>query len=148
MTLTLTRWIGVLAAVASIAGGVVALGYASERRDAEPIGPGDAVVELTSEHSRFVPDRLVVRSGTTVRFVINNTDPIGHELILGDEAVHARHATGTEAHHPPVPGEVSLNANSTASTTFRFDSPGRVEFACHLPGHYDFGMHGTVVVKA
>ena len=79
---------------------------------------------------------------------ILNTDPIGHELIVGDEATHARHATGSEAYHPPVAGEVSVPANSVASTVFRFDSPGHVEFACHLPGHYAFGMHGQIIVRS
>ena len=141
------RWSVPLLASASIAGGVAALGYASERNAESVLGPGDAVVEMTSEHSRFVPDRIVVQAGTTVRFVVDNTDPIGHELIVGDESVHARHANGTEAHHPAVPGEVSIGPNETASTSYRFDVPGRFEFACHLPGHYAFGMHGTVSVQ-
>ena len=24
--------------------------------------------------------------------------------------------------------------------------PGEVEYACHLPGHYEFGMRGTITV--
>ena len=60
--------------------------------------------------------------------------------------MHARHATGHEAFHPPVPGEVSVPADARASTTYAFHAPGPVEFACHLPGHYQYGMHGTVVV--
>ena len=29
-----------------------------------------------------------------------------------------------------------------------FDEPGTVEMACHLPGHYDFGMRGEIDVVA
>jgi uncharacterized cupredoxin-like copper-binding protein len=61
-------------------------------------------------------------------------------------AVHVRHREGTEAWHPPVPGEVSVEAFSRGVTTYTFDEPGRVEIACHLPGHYDHGMHGEVTV--
>ena len=46
----------------------------------------------------------------------------------------------------PVVGEVSVPADARASTTYAFHAPGPVEFACHLPGHYQYGMHGIVLV--
>lgn len=110
--------------------------------------PGVATVEMTMRHSRFLPAVLEVERGTTVRFELRNTDPIDHELIVGDEAVHARHRVGRERHHHgDVPGEVSVPAGATASTTYRFDTPGRVVFACHLPGHEAYGMTGVVKVR-
>jgi uncharacterized cupredoxin-like copper-binding protein len=33
-----------------------------------------------------------------------------------------------------------------AITTFTFDEAGTFEFACHLPGHYEFGMRGVIEV--
>ena len=77
-----------------------------------------------------------------------NRDPIGHELIVGDGEVHARHELGNEPTHPPVPGEVSVAAHSRASTTYAFHEPGTVLYACHLPGHFAYGMRGRVVVEA
>ena len=50
----------------------------------------------------------MVQQGTTLRIVVDNGDPIGHELIVGPPEVHARHADGTEAAHRPVPGEVTV----------------------------------------
>ena len=136
-----------LAAAAAV---TAVAGYAIGARAAGPggdvLGPGQVSVELGIEHSRFSFDRLKVRPGTTVRFEVRNTDPITHELIVGDDAVHRRHATGTEASHPPVPGEVSLGPHETGSTTYTFEQPGTVAFACHLPGHLDYGMRGEVVV--
>lgn len=134
-----------------VAGLVASTGYGIEAARADdhahgPLGPGDVTIRLGIEHSRFDLDEIRVVAGTRVRFVVDNTDPIAHELILGGPEVHARHESGTHPSHPPVPGEVSVAANARAVTTFRFDEPGRVDFACHLPGHYDFGMHGTVVV--
>jgi uncharacterized cupredoxin-like copper-binding protein len=81
-----------------------------------------------------------------VRFVVVNHDPIGHELIVGGPDVQARHANGHEAYHPPVNGEVSVPADGRASTTYVFHEPGPVEYACHLPGHYQYGMHGIIEV--
>jgi uncharacterized cupredoxin-like copper-binding protein len=103
-------------------------------------------VVLTVRHSRFVPDRVAVAPGATVRFIVRNDDPIDHEFIVGPETVHLRHETGTEARHGAVPGEVSLPAGETAETTYTFAGPGPVAFACHLPGHLAFGMKGVVEV--
>jgi uncharacterized cupredoxin-like copper-binding protein len=102
-------------------------------------------VHITIHYSSFAPDSLDVDPGETVRFVIRNTDPIDHEFILGDEEVQLAHELGTEAHHAPRPGEVSVPAGETVVTTYNFpETPGELIFGCHLPGHYDFGMHGTV----
>ena len=142
------RWVAavvVAAAVATAAGyGVVAATSGPARQ--EVLGPGDVTVQVDVEHSLFAPDRLRVAEGTRVRFVVVNGDPLHHELIVGPPDVHARHAEGTEAEHPSIPGEVSVDLNATAVTTYTFDEPGTVEFACHLPGHYEHGMRGTVEV--
>jgi len=104
-------------------------------------------VHITIHYSSFAPDSLEVDPGETVRFVIRNTDPIDHEFILGDEHVQLVHEEGTEAHHAPRPGEVSVPAGETVVTTYTFpETPGELIFGCHLPGHYDFGMHGSLTI--
>jgi uncharacterized cupredoxin-like copper-binding protein len=108
---------------------------------------GEQTVTLTARWSRFAPERLEVPAGTTVRFVVRNEDPIAHELIVGDEAVQDVHEKGTEAHHGERPGEVSVPAGATVETTFRFDRRGTVLFGCHLPGHWAYGMRGTIEVR-
>jgi uncharacterized cupredoxin-like copper-binding protein len=109
-------------------------------------GPGRVTVEVELRHSRFRPARLQVVEGTTVRFVVRNSDPIDHELIVGPPDVHRRHERGTEPYHPPKPGEVSVAAGSTAETTYEFSQPGTVEMACHLPRHLAYGMRGEIEV--
>ena len=104
-------------------------------------------VDLEVRYSRFSTAALAVRRGETVRFVVHNHDPIAHELIVGDEAVQDRHERGTEAHHADRPGEVSVGAASTGSTTYTFRDAGRLLFGCHLPGHWAYGMRGTVDVR-
>ena len=140
--------------VTIVAAAVLATGYAFAGTDhpdstSVALGPSDATVTLVVRHSRFTPDHLTVRPGTLVHFVIRNDDPIGHEFIIGDDGVHRRHEAGTEPVHPPRPGEVSIAAGTTAETTFRFEGTtgsGSVVYACHLPGHFRYGMSGTVDV--
>jgi len=136
----------VLAVTALVTGVGYGLAASAANPEMVPLGPGDVTVEIDIHHSRFQPDRLAVVAGTRVRFLVVNDDPIHHELITGGPEVHIRHANGTEAEHPSIPGEVTVGPNGTAITTFNFDETGTFEFACHLPGHYEYGMRGEIEV--
>ena len=109
-------------------------------------GGDERTIEITIRHSRFDPAVLDAASGETVRFVIRNLDPIAHEFILGDDEVQRRHESGTEPHHGAIPGEVSVPAGETRTTTYAFGSLEEVPFGCHLPGHWAYGMRGVVRV--
>jgi uncharacterized cupredoxin-like copper-binding protein len=143
-------WTLVAAVVVTVAVGAMSYAVAAGLEDpaADALGPGDVTVEMNIHHSGFEPNRLTVVQGTRVRFLVINGDPIHHELITGGPEVHLRHANGTEGEHPSIPGEVSVGPNGTAITTFTFDEPGVYEFACHLPGHYEYGMRGEIEVVA
>ena len=80
-----------------------------------------------------------------LRFVIVNADPIDHEFIVGDQAVQDLHERGTEAFHPPRPGEVTVLAGQTVRTSYTFEDEDLL-FGCHVPGHYAYGMRGVVLV--
>ena len=78
--------------------------------------------------------------------MVENTDPIDHEFIVGDEQVQQAHEAGTEAHHPPRPGEISIPPGETVVTTVTFPSQGSLLFGCHLPGHYAYGMRASITI--
>lgn len=105
---------------------------------------GIRTIEVTIEHSLFVPSRIEVSPGETVRFIVHNTDPIDHEFLIGDTAVQLRHESGTEPHHGAKPGEISIPALQKRSTTYTFGEAGSSIFGCHLPLHYDYGMRGSI----
>jgi uncharacterized cupredoxin-like copper-binding protein len=108
---------------------------------------GERTVGVDIHHSSFAPTELTVERGTTVRFVIHNDDPIDHEFILGNKKVQDRHEVGRQKHHHgKVPGEVSVPAGTTRSTTYTFTRTGTLIFGCHLPGHFAYGMRGEVTV--
>lgn len=106
----------------------------------------DATVAIEIHYSHYEPSAVTVPLGVPITFTIHNGDPIDHEWIVGDEATHLRHATGTEPHHGSRPTEVSIDALSTVTTTLTFSSPGTFRYVCHLPGHEAYGMVGTVIV--
>ncbi|MGH3848405.1 MAG: plastocyanin/azurin family copper-binding protein [Pseudonocardiaceae bacterium] len=109
-------------------------------------GVGDETVTLTIRHSRFSSSAVKVSPGT-VRFVVRNLDPIAHELIIGDGAAQLRHERGTESHHGDRSGEISVNPGATAETTYLVTAGNApLLFGCHLPGHWDYGMAGTITL--
>ena len=104
-------------------------------------------VTITIAYSAFAPTRVTVPAGVPVTFVIVNDDPIDHEWIVGDAALHAAHRTGTEMVHDARPTEVSVAALTSVTTTVTFAAPGLYPFICHLPGHEAYGMVGLVIVE-
>ena len=142
----------VISMAITIGAGVMAIGYgltaSASSSSSGALGPGTATIEIDIVHSHFTVEEFAVHPGTDIRFVVHNRDPIRHELIVGPPEVQARHETGNEAQHPPIPGEVTVDPGKTVETTYRFEQIGAMEFACHLPGHYLYGMSGWVRVVA
>jgi len=133
--------------VALVGGVALALGLAGIAAAwAAAPGHGPTRSEIAIHYSHYGPKAITVVAGTAVTFVLRNDDPIDHEWIVGDPAVHARHGTGTEPVHGARPTEVSIPAGATRETTVRFDTPGTYLYICHLPGHEAYGMVGTLVV--
>ena len=126
--------------LATALGGVVVAGAVG--RSQEPI-----VVEVSIHYSHFAPSTISVPAGRPITFVITNTDPIDHEWIVGDAALHERHRTGTEPAHNARSTEISIDALAERRTVVTFAQPGTLTFICHLPGHEAYGMTGTLVVK-
>jgi uncharacterized cupredoxin-like copper-binding protein len=131
----------------------VVLGVALVAASAAAIGVPAAVgeeretVHLSIHNSRFDKKVITIPAGREVTFVVRNRDPIIHELIVGPEAVQLRHETGNEPRHGAKPGEVTLMPGATASTTYVARGSEPITFACHVAGHYAYGMHGVVRVR-
>jgi len=101
---------------------------------------------ITMRYSKFDVRELTVPAGQPVTFVLVNNDPIAHEWIVGDEATHEGHRTGTEPYHDTIPTEVTVKAYETKTTIVTFDTPGEYVYVCHLPGHEEYGMKGVIRV--
>jgi len=114
----------------------------------------DRVVEITMRDISFEPSSLKVKAGQTVRFVVTNKSEIEHELALGDAATQIAHrkemaemAEHGGAMHHGDPNAVSVEPGKTAELIWRFTRAGNVEFDCNVPGHYEAGMKGVIVVR-
>ena len=129
------------------AGATLALAAAALVLLASGFGEASSNEETIAIHfSHFVPDVIEVPAGEPVTITLRNDDPIGHEWMVGDAAMHQRHRTGTEPFHDTVPTEVSIPALETRVTTVTFEEPGDYAYICHLPGHEEYGMTGVLRV--
>lgn len=105
-------------------------------------------VRMTDD-MRFVPDRIEVRQGETVRFVVRNHGKMLHELVIGRKLELDEHAAmmakfpGMEHDEPYM---THVNAGQRGQIVWNFNRPGEFQFACLIAGHYQAGMVGTVTV--
>lgn len=107
-------------------------------------GNGGTTVVLTIRFSHFHPDTIDVPPNVPITFILRNEDPIDHEWIIGPEAVHQIHRSGTEPYHATRPNEVTVPALTTRVTTLTFMDGTEFRYICHLPGHEQYGMVGTL----
>ena len=125
----------------------------SASRRAVPAGT-DRVVELSMEGMHFVPDRIEVRAGEMVAFVVTNPNDIAHELFIGTEAdqmahraMHMAVASAGQAQIPHDGYGIFLAPHETGVVSYHFDTAGEIMLGCHLPGHWEAGMKAIVTVK-
>lgn len=98
---------------------------------------------------RFSPDRLQIRRGETLRLVLVNDGEVMHEMVIGTKAVLDEHAAlmkkFPDMEHDE-PWMVHVPAGGRGEIVWRFNRAGRFDFACLIPGHYEAGMVGKILV--
>jgi uncharacterized cupredoxin-like copper-binding protein len=104
-----------------------------------------------ADNMRFTPDRIEVREGETVKFVVRNSGRTMHEFVIGTQAENAKHAElmvkfPNMEHDEPYMAHVP--PGKTGEIVWTFNRPGNFEFACLIAGHYQAGMVGTIIVSA
>ena len=102
------------------------------------------------DRMRFVPDRVSVKRGETIRFVVHNAGKVKHELVLGTRAELKAHAAlmrkFPEMEHTD-PNRLSVDPGKTGTLVWQFTRAGTFDFACLQPGHFEAGMRGKITVK-
>jgi uncharacterized cupredoxin-like copper-binding protein len=119
----------------------------------DPKKPARTVAVIMTDDDgamRYSPDRLNVKKGEQVRFVIQNKGVLKHEFTLASVEDNNKHAVLMQK-YPDMehddPNAKSVDPGKTAEILWRFSKTGTFEFACLIPGHREAGMYGTVAVK-
>jgi putative spermidine/putrescine transport system substrate-binding protein len=131
----------------------VSKGPVNARGIGQPGVPGEVSRTITvtmNDDMRFTPERIVVRSGETIRFALQNKGLLRHELVLGLPEALRRHAAMMQMMPDMVhsgPNMASLAPGERGELIWHFEHAGPVSFACLQSGHLEAGMRGVVAVQ-
>ncbi|HEY9038146.1 MAG TPA: copper-binding protein [Roseovarius sp.] len=126
---------------------------------AMPVGmPGDAAsvdrtIDVTMSETDdgemlFSPREMTFATGETIRFNITNEGALEHEFVLDTLEGNAKHKeimARMDMEHDD-PNSVRLDAGASGEVVWTFANAGTFQFACLMPGHYESGMHGPIIV--
>ena len=98
----------------------------------------------------FTPDRIEVRKGEQIKFVLRNNGELDHEFLLASTAANLKHADAM-AKNPDMahddPNGKRLAPRKAGEMVWKFTKHGTFEYSCLIPGHREAGMVGTIIVK-
>ena len=121
----------------------------------DPKKPVVRTIEVTMKETDdakmlFEPNKVEIKRGEQVKFVLKNAGKVDHEFMLDSVQNNAKHKVAMQE-NPDMehddPNGKRLAPDGANEIVWRFTKAGTFEFACLIPGHYESGMHGTVVVK-
>lgn len=128
------------------------------RKEQKPWGiAGDArnvrrTIEIRmNDQMRFVPDRIEVRRGETVRLVVHNDGRLLHEFVMGNRQELDAHAELMKQHpgmEHDEPYMAHVDPGKRGEIVWHFNREGDFDFGCLIAGHYDAGMVGRIKVAA
>ncbi|MDP1989755.1 MAG: cupredoxin family protein [Syntrophales bacterium] len=99
---------------------------------------------------RFIPDRISIKPGETVRFLVTNSGKLKHEMTLGNMKKLKEHAElmrkFPDMEHAD-PNQITLDPGKSGEVIWQFTTEGAFYYGCLQSGHFEAGMIGTIVVK-
>jgi len=99
---------------------------------------------------RFAPGEISVKHGETIRFVVKNSGKLMHEMVLGTIAELKEHAQLMQK-HPEMehdePYMAHVQPGKSADMVWQFTKTGEFHYGCLVPGHFEAGMIGKIVVR-
>ena len=104
----------------------------------------------TENGMAFTPEALSIKKGQTVKIHLINNGEFEHEFVMDTKAGIQKHKVLMED-SPDMQHEDSnslrLKPNEKGEILWTFSNAGTFEFACLIPGHYEAGMHGEILVN-
>lgn len=103
-----------------------------------------------TDSMRFIPDKVAVRHGDVVRFILVNEGKLLHDFVMGTKPV-----LDTLAEQVAKPPHEVFHARAdrllvepgrSGESVWNFNRRGVFQFACLFPGHYQAGMVGSISV--
>jgi len=120
-------------------------------RQGDPAKATRTIAIGMSDAMRFTPAEVRVKQGETVRFVVKNGGKAMHEMVLGTLAELKAHGELMKKHpnmEHDEPYMAHVAPGRSQEIVWTFTKAGEFHFGCLVPGHFDAGMIGRIVVAA
>ncbi|MEA3195162.1 MAG: hypothetical protein QOD26_3495 [Betaproteobacteria bacterium] len=118
-------------------------------RAADPRAATRTVRIDMSDAMRFVPAAIRIKRGEVVRFVPTNRGQVMHEMVLGtleDLKQHAELMRKYPHMQHEEPHMAHVAPGKSGEIVWQFTRAGEFYYACLIPGHFEAGMVGRVIV--
>ena len=104
-----------------------------------------------ADSMRFSPSEIRIRQGETVNFVVTNSGKLMHEMVIGTKQELEKHAELMKKHpgmEHDEPYMAHVKPGSKERLSWTFTKAGTFMYGCLIPGHWESGMKGTIVVAS
>jgi uncharacterized cupredoxin-like copper-binding protein len=129
-------------------------GSASEERAfgraGDPKNAARTVKIDMADTMRYSPSEISIKRGETVRFEATNNGKVMHEIVLGTMRELKEHADLMKKHpgmEHDEPYMAHVAPGKTERLVWQFTKPGEFFYGCLIPGHFEAGMVGRIVVR-
>jgi uncharacterized cupredoxin-like copper-binding protein len=119
-------------------------------REGDPRKVSRVIKVDMSDAMRYFPDHIAVKKGETVRFVASNSGQVEHELVIGTMDDLKQHAELMKKHGGMAHNDANathVDPGKTGRVVWQFTRTGEFYYGCLVPGHFEAGMIGTIVVR-
>jgi len=119
----------------------------------KPFDPRKAKREIAidmSDTMRYSPAQVVVKRGESVRFLARNRGQQVHEMVLGTRKELEEHAEMMRKHpgmEHDEPYMIHVAPGRIGQIGWQFTKAGEFYYGCLVPGHFEAGMVGHIVVR-
>ena len=133
----------------------------------------DRTVNIKMYDNYYEPNIIKVKKGETIKFVVQNLGEMVHEYNIATKEMHIKHQPEMQKlvdHGILLVDKIDMNkmkkmskkdhslshshSNSvmvepkkTGEIVWKFSKSLTLEMACNIPGHYESGMVGQIIIK-
>jgi len=106
-------------------------------------------VQVTLTDFKIDSSLTTFTTGVPYHFVVVNKGTVNHQFLIMPPISNPTTQQIDSLKQAGSAGNgIAPGATATVDYTFTKPAPaGTLEFACHLPGHYEAGMHTPIVVR-
>lgn len=133
----------------------------------------DRTINIKMYDNYYEPNLIKIKKGETIKFIVQNLGDMVHEYNIGTKEMHIKHqpemqklvehgillvdkidkvkmkemAKNDHSLAHAHSNSVMLEPKKTGEIIWKFSKDVNLEIACNVPGHYEVGMIGQIIIE-